>query len=214
MKKKKFLIIKIILIVIISVLIGFAIYIWNAQMVGKTIPMPFGFGLAEVVSDSMDPTIKKGDVIMVVPQDEYKVGDIVAFHDSIGILTHRIYSENEDGTFATKGDNNRSTDIDTLKQEYIIGKVVKTFGGLGSVVSVMQSPTVIIIMVIIIAFLFYLSSKKEKESEEAEITKLKRQVEALTKLTAETANPDDIQAKIDALKKEAEEKNKESNNDK
>ena len=207
MKKKKFLIIKIILIVIISILIGFAIYIWNAQMVGKTIPMPFGFGLAEVVSDSMDPTIKKGDVIMVVPQDEYEVGDIVAFYDSIGILTHRIYSENEDGTFVTKGDNNRSKDFDSLKQEYIIGKVVKNFEGLGAVVSVMQSPPIIIMFVIVIAFLLFLSNKKEKEAEQEEISKLKQQISALENETGTTA-VDAIQAQIDALKKQADENNK------
>ena len=209
MKKKKFLIIKIILIVIISVLIGFAIYIWNAQMVGKTIPMPFGFGLAEVVSDSMDPTIKKGDVIMVVPQDEYKVGDIVAFHDSIGILTHRIYSENEDGTFATKGDNNRSTDIDTLKQEYIIGKVVKTFEGIGPVVRVIKSPVVSVLLLIVAALLFVLSAKKEKETENKSLDKIRDEIAALKgDKKIEALSAEDIEAQIAALKKEAEERNK------
>lgn len=210
MKKKKFFIIKIILIVIISVLIGFGIYTWNAQMVGKTIPMPFGFGLAEVVSDSMSPEINKGDVIMVVPQDEYEVGDVVAFYDSIGLLTHRIVSQNEDGSFVTQGDNNDSNDNEALKKEYIIGKVVDTFEGLGGVVSVMQSPPIIIMMVIIIGLLLFLSNKKEKEAEEAEVSKLKQQIAALKKETdaSEAPSVEDIQAQIDALKKEAESKNK------
>ena len=207
MKRKKFFIIKIILIVIISVLIGFGIYTWNAQMVGKTIPMPFGFGLAEVVSDSMSPAINRGDVIMVVPQDEYEVGDVIAFYDSIGLLTHRIESQNEDGSFVTKGDNNDSKDNEALKKEYIIGKVVKTFEGLGGVVSVMQSPPIIIMFVIVIGLLLFLSNKKEKEAEEAEVSKIKQQIAALKK-ESDSVDINDIQAQIDALKKEAEERNK------
>ena len=79
MKKKGFLIVKIILIVIISVIIGFGIYTWNAQMMmGSKLPMPLGFGIAEVLSDSMYPTFETGDVVIIVPQDEYQVGDIVA----------------------------------------------------------------------------------------------------------------------------------------
>lgn len=208
MKKKKFLIIKIILIVLISIFIGFGIYVWNAQMVGNTIPMPLGFGLAEVMSDSMYPTIKTGDVIMVVPQDEYEVDDIVAFKDSIGIVTHRIIEENDDGTFVTKGDFKGNTKDDVpLRREYIIGKVVKTFAGFGAFVSIMQSPAIIIMFVIIIGLLLFLSTKKEKEAEEEDISKIKREIAAL-KNDNGTTTIDDIQAQIDALKKEAEEKNK------
>ena len=207
MKKKKFLIIKIILIVLISIFIGFGIYVWNAQMVGNTIPMPLGFGLAEVVSDSMYPTIKTGDVIMVVPQDEYEVDDIVAFKDSIGIVTHRIIEENDDGTFVTKGDfkDNTADDI-PLRKEYIIGKVVKTFAGFGAFVSIMQSPAVIIMFVVIIALLLFLSTKKEKEADEADIAKIKKEIAAL-KQENDDKTIDDIQAQIDALKKKAEDKN-------
>ena len=206
MAKKKFIIIKAILIVIISVLLGFGIYSWNSSIVGKAIPMPLGFGLAEVLSDSMYPTIKTGDVIMVVPKDEYKVGDIVAFEDGSMIVTHRIIDENEDGTFVTKGDyiGNSSDDM-PLQEKYIIGKVVNVFAGLGPFVSIMQSPLVIMLSIMIIALLLYLSTKKEKEHDQAELAKIKQQIASLKGEDTESTM-DDIQAQIDALKKDMENK--------
>lgn len=208
MKKKKFIIIKGILIVIISILLGFGIYSWNSSMVGKAIPMPLGFGLAEVLSDSMYPTIKTGDVIMVVPQDEYKVGDIVAFEDGSMIVTHRIIEENEDGTFVTKGDYiGNSKDDMPLQERYIIGKVVKNFAGLGPFVSIMQSPLIIMLSILIIAMLLYLSTKKEKEQDQAELAKIKHEIASLKGDDADSTM-EDIQAQIDALRKEVEQKNK------
>lgn len=206
MAKKKFIIIKAILIVIISVLLGFGIYSWNSSIVGKAIPMPLGFGLAEVLSDSMYPTIKTGDVIMVVPKDEYEVGDIVAFEDGAIIVTHRIIDENEDGTFVTKGDyEGNSVDTLPLQEKYIIGKVVKTFAGLGGFVSIMQSPLMIMLSIMIIALLLYLSTKKEKEYDQAELAKIKQQIASL-KGEDTQSTMDDIQAQIDALKKDMENK--------
>ena len=204
MKKKKFIIIKGILIVIISILLGFGIYSWNSSLVGKAIPMPLGFGLAEVLSDSMYPTIKTGDVIMVVPKDEYKVGDIVAFEDGAMIVTHRIIDENEDGTFVTKGDYiGNSRDDMPLQEKYIIGKVVNVFAGLGPFVSIMQSPLIIMLSIMIIALLLYLSTKKEKEHDQAELAKIKQQIASLKGEDTESTM-DDIQAQIDALKKDLE----------
>lgn len=206
MKKKKFLVIKIILIVIISVLLGFGIFSWNSQMMGKSIPMPFGFGLAEVMSDSMYPTIKTGDVVMIVPQDEYAVEDIVAYKENAMIVTHRIIADNEDGTFTTKGDyEGNSVDTLPLRQEYIIGKVVKIIPGVGAIVNIIQSPIVIALLIMIIALLLYLSTKKEKAHDDAELAKIKKEIDALKN---DEALMDDIQAQIDALKKETEEKNK------
>jgi len=210
MKKKKFTILKIILIVIISILIGFMIYSWNSKMVGKSIPMPLGFGLAEVMSDSMYPTINKGDVIVVVPQDEYNVDDIVAFEDASvgGIVTHKIVDVNEDGTFVTKGDNpENSVDPAPLREQYILGKVVTWFSGLGAVVSVLQSPIIIMLMILIIAFLLFFATKKEKETDNAQMDKIKKEIAAIKGEDVDMSI-DDIQAQIDALKQQAEENKK------
>ena len=215
MKKKKFLIIKIILIVIASLMIGYAIFAMNASILGGSIPMPLGFGLAEVVSPSMttdDPktSINVGDVIVIVPQKEYKVGDVVAFKDGNIIVTHRIIDINEDGTFATKGDNpENGKDPRALRKEYIIGKYVDIkIPNLGPVLAVLKQPIVMMMMmIIVIVLLLILSGKKEKEHDESELAKIKREI-ALLKGDDPALTEEDIQAQIDALKREAEERNK------
>lgn len=212
MKKKIFFVIKALLIVIISLILCIGIFSWNEQSVqGKALPMPFGVGVAEVISGSMSPTINVGDVIIVVKQGEYEVGDIVAFQDGNMVVTHRIVGVNPNGTFITKGDNpENSVDGDDLKQEYIFGKVVHYSSGWSGVIRFFKSPAVTISLLGIAVILFLLSIKKEKKDEKEEnneIEKIKREIANLkgdkTELSIEK-----IQAQIDALKGQGEEKAK------
>ena len=211
MKKEGFLIVKIILIVIISVIIGFGIYTWNAQMMmGSQLPMPLGFGIAEVLSDSMYPTFETGDVVIIVPQDEYQVGDIVAFQDGNMVVSHRIIDVNENGDFITKGDlEGNAVDTMPLKEIYIYGKVVKKLDNIGPVIRVIKSPVVSVLLLIVAAFLFILSAKKEKETEDKSLDKIRDEIAALKgDKEIEALSAEDIEAQIAALKKEAEERNK------
>ena len=205
MKKKKFFILKIILIVIISVIIGGVLYSFNAKRLGSRIPMPFGFGVATVESDSMWPVFKQGDAVIVVPQDDYEVGDIVAYQDGSSITSHRIIEENLNGTFITKGDNNPSQDTEPLREEYIIGSINEEKGVvpyLGYVVYAIRNPIVIVMMIAIIVLLLILSTKKEKEQDVKEINEIKKEIATL-KGNASQLTIEELQAQIDALKKES-----------
>ncbi len=74
------------------------------------------------MSDSMNPVFKKNDIIIIQEQNEYKVGDIVAYiADDGNIVTHRIIEKNENG-FYTKGDNNNTKDEVLIHSNNIIGK--------------------------------------------------------------------------------------------
>ena len=74
------------------------------------------------MSDSMNPVFKKNDIIIIQEQNEYKVGDIVAYiADDGNIVTHRIIEKNENG-FYTKGDNNNTKDETSIHSNSIIGK--------------------------------------------------------------------------------------------
>ena len=212
MKKKKFLIIKIALIVAISIILGFILYTWNSQMMmGSSLPMPFGFGIAEVLSDSMYPNIQTHDVVIIVPQDDYEIDDIVAFQDRDMVVLHRIIGQNEDGTFITKGDYaENSQDPTPLKSTHIYGKHVKTFKGAGKFFNVIKSPIVSFSLLLIAGLFFFLSSKKEKADDNEDIERVKREIAKLK--GEETLTVDDIQAQIDALKKEQQEREKKKNN--
>lgn len=81
-----------------------------------------------VLSGSMEPTIRIGDIIIVRPKESYGKNDTVTFRSTDGrIVTHRIVEEKKDGNktvFTTKGDANRSEDQDTITQGDILGTVV------------------------------------------------------------------------------------------
>ena len=211
MKKKKFLVIKIIAAVIISVILGLSVYTWNAQtLMGNSLPMPLGFGVAEVLTDSMtdldhpETSIYRGDVIIVVPQDEYYVGDVIAFQSQSVVVTHRIIDINEDGEIFTKGDSPENTpDGIPLKKTDIFGKVVKVLPDMGNFVSFIKTPivTVSILLLAIILFLFSNKKEKENEPEDDEIAKLKAEIEKI-KNPDSARSTEDIKAEIEELKKQ------------
>ena len=86
-------------------------------------PSIFGFRPMFVVSESMEPVIKKYQFILAVVVDagEVKVGDIVGIKVKdenalfSKLLVHRIIGINEDGTLILKGDAN-PTSLEYEKQ--------------------------------------------------------------------------------------------------
>ena len=197
------IIIQIILIIIISLIIGMGIYSWNVQtMQGRVLPMPFGVGFAEVLSNSMYPTIKQGDVIVVVKQDDYEIDDIVAFQDGNMVVTHRIIEINEDGSYTTKGDYaENSPDDAPLKKEYVFGKVVTWSSGWGTFVRFIKSPFVSFALLLIAGLLFVMSTKKEKAEDNKDINRIKAEIAALKGETKDLTI-EEIQAQIDELKRQ------------
>ena len=91
----------------------------------------FRFSLTAIASDSMYPSLKKGDAVLLEKvdkknKDKLKKGDIVAFEEEDTIVTHRILSiEEEDGEekIITKGDNNYTKDVTKKTKDDIIGIV-------------------------------------------------------------------------------------------
>lgn len=75
------------------------------------------------MSNSMSPTIEKGDLFFVMKTTELQIGDIIAFKpESYDLLViHRIYDMNS-SVIITKGDANLY--VDPVHPEQIFGKVV------------------------------------------------------------------------------------------
>ena len=81
-----------------------------------------------VVTDSMAPQLKKGDIVFVksVEFESLKENDIVtvAFPDRDGYFTHRIVSIDYDfGIFRTKGDASDQEDPQPSLKEQVVGKL-------------------------------------------------------------------------------------------
>lgn len=119
--------------------------------IGGTVPMI-------VLTDSMAPTIKGGDLIFckTIDAEDVKVGDIITFYDPAGngtsVLTHRVIEIVEkDGQkyFRTQGDANNTADKDLVPTDALIGRYKSRIAGAGNVAMFMQSTTGLIICVVL-----------------------------------------------------------------
>ena len=155
----------------------------NGQVVLKEkLPMPFGFGTAVVVSNSMYPYLEINDLIIVKKTNDYEVGDVIVYDDGSVLVVHRLV-EIDDKLFVAKGDANDSND-----REYSInlikGEVVKIIPGMGVIQEVLANPFVKLGGLGLAFFLFELSfridKKKPKETDELE-EEIKRLKEELHK---------------------------------
>ena len=90
-----------------------------------------GSQIMTVTSDSMVPTLKPNDIIIVEPVsiDTIKVGDIIAFDshtEGIGIIAHRaieIFEEGGEIGIDTKGDHLDEPDLWIVHDEDLVGIV-------------------------------------------------------------------------------------------
>lgn len=111
------------LFLIISIIFFLTILILKFFIQEKTI-QPFGISILEISSNSMNPTLYKGDKIIIKKQEEYEEGDIITYiSKENNCITHRIVKKYEN-VFITKGDNNNIEDNEQIKKEQIIGKVI------------------------------------------------------------------------------------------
>lgn len=137
-------------------------------------PTFLGFSSAVVVSGSMEPEININDVVLAHKRSEYKVGDIIVFHDvkNDDYITHRIKEVTSNG-YRTKGDNNDSYDIDLVKKENVVGAVycvLPQFGVVSSFISTPMGAFCLILLVFVIIFvpdiILSLFEKNKDKSEE------------------------------------------------
>ena len=134
----------------------------NLKILKKDLTTINGYGILDVISGSMEPTIKVGDLIVINTKDKnINVGDVVTFYDvDMAFVTHRVVSINDD-MMITKGDANDSLD-DPIPLNNIVGKYVFKINGLGAFLTSLKNPLVsIIILIIGILICYLLSYQKE-----------------------------------------------------
>lgn len=129
----------------------------------------FGYIPLTVESDSMKPTFKKDDLIIVKEIDDInslKKDDVITFW-TIDIIegqrvknTHRIVEVNEENgtkSFITRGDANDSNDSYNVYASDIIGKWTNAkIGSFGKVMSFLRTKTGFFICILIPIALFFL----------------------------------------------------------
>lgn len=93
--------------------------------------------LATVTSDSMAPSLQRGDWVILQQQTDYPLHDVVVFDIGGSTYVHRIVAQVEQTpdvrgpVFRTQGDVNRQPDAWQLSREQIRGRVVLSIPALG-----------------------------------------------------------------------------------
>lgn len=178
MKINKKTIIRILIIVVISALIGVSIYTINAERLnGNALPMPFGIGMSVVLSGSMEPELSMGDLIVVLEADSFEAGDVIVFQSGRTAVVHRIISiEGEE--LVTKGDANNASD-DPIKLSQVKGKVAFSIPLVGYLVNIIKTPIGTILLLGLAIWLMESSFKKDKRKDQDELDAIRDEIERL-----------------------------------
>ena len=130
--------------------------ILGAKLRGE-VPKVFGYSVMHIISNSMGETIPEGSYILIKETDpeDIKKDDIICFLSDDPTIygfpnTHRVVEEpiiTEGGIeFVTRGDANHGNDTVTAKSDRLVGRYVKTMGGLKSFSDMLDSGGLITIM--------------------------------------------------------------------
>lgn len=113
-----------------------------------------GMGIGVIVTGSMEPEIKVGDIILIrrVPQNKIKVGDDITFQSGDKVITHRVVGITEKG-FITQGLQNNISDGEVLYSN-VYGKVVGKSTFLGGVYAFVNTQYGFLFVIVIPLFAF------------------------------------------------------------
>lgn len=122
-------------------------------LLATIVPIPGNIKAKIVKSGSMEPTIKTGDLVLIIPSNSYEVGDIITFGPDTKTqipTTHRIVSVNGDGPFRifeTKGDANNAPDPTGTRLSEVSGKVFMSIPYLGFLLDFAKKPIGFILLI-------------------------------------------------------------------
>ena len=167
-------------ILIIVLLINFTIIIKSKTSKDK-VPSIFGYKPFIVLSGSMQPNIKIGDLVFVKSSkvENLNVNDIIAFKTNDNtVTTHRITdidtTTKGERCFITKGDSNNVKDEELVCKNNLEGKMVKRIPKLGKFINFIQQPLGFLIMmmtIFIICLFIYLYEDKKINKKYGKMTK-------------------------------------------
>lgn len=168
-RKKRIYILTTILKIVITILI-IPILLVNCILLLKSLIYPnetpdiLGYKIFVVVSESMEPEINTGDLILVNKNKKPNIGDIITYKDS-ETITHRIVNiieENNTTKYITKGDKNATLDKDLVDTSKIEGTYICKISGIGKLIIYLQNPFVLVATIMLIIALYLNSRTIEK----------------------------------------------------
>ncbi len=134
-----------------------------------------GYKTYVIISGSMEPELKVGDLVIVKEKyDSLKQGDVISFRRGQAVITHRIseiVTEENITKYRTKGDNNNTEDISSITTDKIEGKVVGKIPYVGKITLALKNK-VTIITIVIIYYIYLL--REQSVQRKKNLRKIKR----------------------------------------
>ena len=170
---------------------------------------PGGYRVLIVSSGSMEPNIRIGSVVLVIPQKDYKVGYIITFLNDTkanikmpnSTFTHRITKiQNDEGrtTYKTKGDANKTDDPKDITGNLVLGRAVLSIPFIGYIVAFTKTQLGFIALIIIPAVIIVYSELMNIKKEALKIIKERKE----RKLSTEEKIKETIGKEVIAVEKE------------
>nr|WP_253288503.1 signal peptidase I [Blautia sp. MSJ-19] len=178
---------------ILGLALGLTLYFTNAQKIlGNQLPMPFGIGIANVLSGSMEPTFSKGSLLIIKETQEIKKGDIVVYQSGNSLVVHRVIEIQKD-QITTQGDANNTSDP-VFNRSEIRGTVIAWIPYLGTMLSLVRTPVGVIILLLLAFLLIEGSFRRQKDEDEQELEAIKEEIRRL-KQESDKQGKDNIEDK-------------------
>ena len=199
-------------VILIPILIMNCVLIVKGLVNEKEVPGLFGRTPLIVLTDSMYPEIKSGDIIICkdISPEDVKVDDVISFFDpadknGVAVVTHKVKEViiDEDGNryFRTYGINNKDLqgnfveDDLSVPAENLVGIWTEIrFGGLGHVALFMQSTWGLVVCIFLPLALFVgyeiFRRRKQDTKQQSDMDALMAELAALKAQQAEQQNKD------------------------
>ena len=178
-RKKRMQVLKKILSVFIIIFIYNIILIFiSLENVNTGIGI-FGYRAYIISSNSMEPTISLGDVVITKSYKKEKIytGDVITFKQDGEVITHRILKiedTNEGTVYTTKGDNNNIEDTEQITYSQIQGKSILTIPYLGKIILMLNNKIIVLIIILVFLILCFANIQKQ---EKIDIRREKKKIE-------------------------------------
>lgn len=148
--------ISILFLIIICLVIAFLLYsTYQTKKHPEKVPSIFGISPLTVLTNSMHPYIKAGDMVFIkkVRPAEVKKNDVITFKEtSTKFITHRVISIKKDQGnigFITKGDNNNVKDANIVSHDQLVGSLVFKIPKAGYFAKFVSGPIGFILLILI-----------------------------------------------------------------
>jgi signal peptidase len=151
-----------------------------AALLAGTLPSIFGYESFVVLSGSMEPTIKVGDLAVVSPTkpDQFVPGDIITYRTAERpdvIVTHRLIGVGTDDqgriNFQTKGDANVEVDQVAVDPNAVLGRVAYTIPKIGYLVEFAKRPEGKLLLIglpgLLLVLDYFLGMRRRRKAEPA-----------------------------------------------